>query len=492
MTKRLSARASGDLARNGLASGYAPSQHAIGILHFGCGAFFRAHQAACTDAALEHAGGNWRIAALNLRSRGDIDALTAQDGLYTLIAKSAQGARARVIASIGQSIAATDARTQVLQHLQNPAVRIVTLTVTEKAYGIDRAALDIDPNHPAIAADLADPRNPTSVLGYLVEGLRLRRAAGHAPPTILCCDNLPRNGHLLRAGVIGFAQRIDPDLADHIARNVAFPSTMVDRITPASTDQTRKDARILTGYDDAVAVETEPFFQWVIEDNFPTGRPAWQAGGAVFVPNVEPYENMKLRMLNGAHSMLAYGGYLSGHKYVRDVMNDPALARLVGRHLEAAAATLEPLSSIDLTDYAAQLVKRFSNPAIAHETYQIAMDGTQKLPQRLAAPAADARAAGQDAQAFALAIALWMRYATGVLDDGQTYELRDPLGDQIAQIVAGASGDPGELARGLAAIDGLLPEALRDDQPFMDMTANLLERLMTQGIRPTLYALAGF
>ncbi len=471
-----------ELSRRGIGPGYDPQNHAAGILHIGCGAFFRAHLAACTNAALARGGGNWRIVAANLRSRGDIDALNAQGGLYTLLERSKEGAAVKVIASISHAIAATDHRDRLLQALADPAIRIVSLTVTEKAYGIDRGALDIDPAHASVAADLAHPEEPAGVLGYLVQGLALRRKAGHAPPTILCCDNLPQNGKLLRAGVLGFARRVDPDLADYIARSVAFPSTMVDRITPASTDQTRRDALQLTGLQDEAAVETEPFFQWVIEDNFPTGRPQWEAGGAVFVSDVEPYEDMKLRMLNGAHSMLAYGGFLSGHKYVRDVMADPALSRLVARHLRAAAATLKPLDGIDLGDYAAQLIARFSNPAIAHETYQIAMDGTQKIAQRLASPAAHALQAGQDIRPFAFAVALWMRYCTGATDDGAPYDLRDPQSGRIAAIAAASQGNPKALVSGLMKIGGAFPAALSQSPDFQSAVLDCLKGLLDHGV----------
>ncbi len=467
---------------------YDPAGHGAGILHFGCGAFFRAHQAAYTDAALAESGGGWRIAAVNLRSAADIDVLTAQEGLYTLIERGAGAPKVRVIGSIARAIAAARTPSAPLKAVADPAIRVFTVTVTEKAYGIDRAAQDIDAAHPSVAADLAAPQAPGGILGYLTEGLRLRRAAGHPPPTILCCDNLPENGRLLRAGVLGFARRVDPALADYIAENVAFPSTMVDRITPAPTDQTRADAEALTGFGDAAAIETEPFSQWVIEDNFPAGRPDWQAGGALFVADVAPYENMKLRMLNGAHSMLAYGGFLTGHAYVRDVMRDTALGALVRRHLAAAAGTLAPLGGIDLGAYARALTERFSNPAIAHETYQIAMDGTQKLPQRIVAPALDCLAAGGDGRPFAFALALWIRYCLGRSEAGAVYDLRDPRSDEIARAVARAGRDSGALTRNLIALEGLFPKAMRENATFIGQIQTLVDALLTQGVRATIDA----
>lgn len=292
--------------------GYTPSEHGTGIVHLGVGAFHKAHQAMYTDTALAAAGGDWRITGVSLRGTAAADALNPQHGLYTLVERGPDGTRGRVIAAIDRVIAATRDRAAVLDAMTDPATRIVSLTVTEKAYGIDRAAGAVDPSHPAIAADLADPRAPAGAVGLIVEALRRRRAAGARPFTALCCDNLPDNGGLLRTGVLDFAGRIDPELRRWIEDEGRFPATMVDRITPAATEATLGAAEDLTGCRDLAAVETEPFTQWVIEDRFADGRPAWELGGALFVDDVAPFERMKLRMLNGSHSMLAYAGFLSG------------------------------------------------------------------------------------------------------------------------------------------------------------------------------------
>ena len=391
-----------DVAADVARPGYSPAQHGVGIVHIGVGAFHKAHQAVYTDAAIAAEGGDWRIVGVNLRGTDSAEALNPQNGLYSLIVRGEEGVGARLIGSLARVIAAVRNPAAALDALCDPAIRIVSLTVTEKAYGIDPISGAIDPAHPAIAADLQAPRTPAGVLGLIVESLRRRRGKGVEPFTVLCCDNLPQNGPLVRSGVLDFARRSTPDVADWIAGNVAFPATMVDRITPAPTEDTFDGARRLTGVEDLAAVETEPFSQWVIEDTFLTGRPAWEAGGALFVADVAPYEQMKLRMLNGAHSMLAYVGFLSGHALVRDVMADRALARLVARHISAAAATLAPLEGIDFTQYGAELEARFRNPFIAHETYQIAMDGTLKLPQRLLQPAEAALRMGQDVRTLRL------------------------------------------------------------------------------------------
>lgn len=459
---------------------YEPSEHGVGIVHLGVGAFHRAHQAVMTDDALARSGGDWRITGVSLRSKEIADALKPQNGLYTLIERGSGGTEARVIGSIADIIAADPAAT--LQALCDENIRVVTITVTEKGYGIDRVTGGPDKKHPAVAADLANPDRPTGVLGLLVAALKARREVGVAPFTVLSCDNLPENGKLLRQGVVGFARELDTELADWIDASVAFPSSMVDRITPASTDATLAEALSQTGCEDKAAVETEPFIQWVIEDEFPQGRPDWEAGGALFVADVAPYERMKLTMLNGSHSLIAYSGFLAGHRYVRDVMGDPALAKLVRRHLGAAANIMPPLAGIDFADYGEALLERFRNPAIAHETYQIAMDGSQKLPQRIVAPALLALANNRDVRAFAFATAAWMRYALGRKDDDTTYALRDPMADEIEAAVAGLS-KPDDIYNALSALPGLLPVKLTGDDRFAAPVREILGTMLEAGVR---------
>lgn len=460
--------------------GYDPAAHGVGILHLGIGAFHRAHQAVASDDALARSGGDWRITGVSLRSREVADALGPQHGLYTLIERGADGTKARVIGAIRDVIAADPDR--VLAAMSDPAIRIVTLSVTEKGYGIDRATRAADPAHPAVAADLADPGRPSGVLGLICAALAARHAAGIAPFTLLSCDNLPENGALLRDGVLDFTRRTRPDLAGWIAENVSFPSSMVDRITPAATPETLAEATRQTGCTDLAAIETEPFMQWVIEDRFPQGRPDWEAGGAIFVRDVAPYERMKLTMLNGSHSMLAYAGFLSGHRYVRDVMGDPALAALVRRHLQAAAQVLPDLEGIALADYAADLEARFRNPAIAHETYQIAMDGTEKLPQRIFQPALAALAAGQDPRPFAFATAAWMRYALGVTDAGEAYALRDPREPEIRATLSGIARNAGVISAALHGLPGLFPQRLADDPAWRDAVQAALAAMLAEGM----------
>lgn len=462
-----------DLPESVIRPGYDRDAHGFGILHLGLGAFHRAHQAVYTDDALAAEGGDWRIVGANLRSRDIPDALNAQGGLYTVLER-AQRQRARIIGAHGPAIGGDASR--IMAAACQPSIRIVSLTVSEKAYGIDRVAMDADLNHPAVAADLAHPAMPSGVLGLITAALNVRRKNGDDPFTVLCCDNLPDNGALLRAGVLGFARRVDPDLAKWIAENVAFPATMVDRITPAVTEQTIADVAALTGHRDPAAVETEPFSQWVIEDQFPQGRPAWDAGGAEFVRDVRPHEAMKLRMLNGSHSLMAYAGQLLGLPYVRDAVADAPLQALVIRHMRAAATSLPQNSGLDPASYAKALLARFANPAIAHETRQIATDGSEKLPQRWFAPAAELIEKGGDARAFAFATATWLAWLAA-----QDSAPEDPRGATLLDLARRAGSDDSALVAGILGLPGLAPEPVRS-APFADTVSAILSRIRADGL----------
>ena len=467
---------------------YNPESHGVGIVHIGSGAFHRAHQAVYTDDALTADGGDWRITGVSLRGTEVADALNAQDDRYTLLERGAAGTKARIIGSIASVISATRDSASVMQALTNRATRIVSLTVTEKAYGIDRATGGIDVEHQAIAHDLAKPRNPVGVIGFIVESLRQRRSLGLPVYTVLCCDNLPENGKITRSGVLDFAMRLDKDLRDWIAAEVAFPCTMVDRITPASTAKTLSDTEALVGAIDMAAVETEPFSQWVIEDNFPQGRPAWEAGGAIFIKDVAPYERMKLRMLNGCHSMIAYAGFLAEYSYVRDAMANADINVLVSRHLMAAARTLEPLPGINFTDYATELSTRFSNPEIAHKTYQIAMDGSEKLPQRILEPAIWALNHTQDIRPFAFSVAVWMRYCLGVHDNGKKYTLNDPRETQIREALQSTDRNAFAISEALHGLADVFPRDLTNNQTWRLAVEDALSLMLSGSMKSAIAA----
>lgn len=474
-----------DVGHGVLKPGYLPQDHGSGIVHLGPGAFHRAHQAVYTDDALAESGGDWRIIGISLQSQRASDQLNPQGGLYTLLERGKEGDSYRLIGSIERVISAASDRQTAMAALVDPATRIVSLTVTEKAYGLDREHGGIDLQSAVIEQDLSNPTEAKGAVGMLVESLRQRRLQGTTPFTVLCCDNLPNNGKLIAGGVVDFARRVDPDLAGWIEQNVEFPSTMVDRITPATSQSTLQLCKAATGRSDLACVETEQFTQWVIEDKFCNGRPDWEAGGALFVPDVAPYEHMKLRMLNGAHSMLAYAGYLNGRKFVRDVMEDPNLAPLVSRHMSAAAQTLAPLQGVNYAQYASQLVERFKNPALAHETYQIAMDGTQKLAQRLLEPACDALERGNALRPFAFAVASWMRYCVGRNDAGATYQLRDPREAEIKAALTGQT-NAHAMSNALHRVSGLFPPQLIDNPQWRASVEEILERYLDAGCEATI------
>lgn len=412
------------------------------ILHFGLGAFHRAHQAAFTQDA-----GGWQIEAVAMRNPALSDALNAAQGRWHLMERAPEGPRVTRMTVIDRAhCLATDPGATVAR-MADPEVQVVTATVTEKGYGFHPVTRQLDITHPSVAPDLAQPSRPVGparpqgLVGALAEGLRLRRAAGLGGLSILSCDNLSGNGHLLARLVDSFARLRDPSLADWIAATCAFPDSMVDRITPASTEATRAVVRAATGQDDPLAVETEPFRQWVIEDRFAGPRPAWEDAGARIVADVAPYEVMKLRLLNGSHSLIAYLGAVAGLEAVRDVMAEAALRRLLDRHMQAAAATLPAIPGFDPAVYAADLVRRFENPAIRHLCLQIAADGSQKLPPRILAPAADALERGQSGAPFALATAVWLRFLQGRDDHGAVLPLPDPLADRLRPLAGGTAQD---------------------------------------------------
>lgn len=454
-----------------------------GIVHLGTGAFHKAHQAVYTDDAMAASGGDWMITGVSLRSPDVAEALNPQSGLYTLLVRGPEGVFPRVIGSIREVLVAPQAPERVMAALTRPETRIVSLTVTEKGYGVDPKTGGLDRSHPAVAADLADPSRCSGALAYIVTSLRQRRDMGLPAYTVLCCDNLPSNGKVLRRLVLEFAALRDPEMVAWIEADVTFPSTMVDRITPASTEATFRETMRLLGREDRAAVETEPFTQWIVEDDFVAGRPDWEAGGAVFVADVHAYEKMKLRMLNGAHSMLAYCGHLAGHRYVRDVMGDPDLVTLIERQMTAAMATLEPVPGIDLDAYARELRQRFANPAIAHQTYQIAMDGTQKLPQRLLEPATIALGRGASLDAYAFAVAAWMRYCLGMNDKGETYALRDPREAEIAALLQGSGRDAASIVDRLLGLPGLFPDDLSGSPEWRFAVTQRLQAMLADGMR---------
>lgn len=426
------------LADRGLATpAYERSAVQPGIVHLGLGAFHRAHQAVYTEAVLAAGDLRWGIIGVSLRQADTRDALAPQDNLYSVCARDGAGQRLQVVGALLATLVAPEDPAAVLAAMADPRCHLVSLTVTEKGYCHDPATRTLRFGHPDIAHDLAHPAAPRSAPGFIARALALRRAAGAAPFTVLSCDNLPANGDTTRALVLALAGAFDPALAGWIAANVTFPNCMVDRIVPRSTDADRAAIAAALGCDDAWPVLTEPFSQWVLEDRFCAGRPAWENAGAHFAADVHPYELAKLRMLNASHSCLAYLGVLAGYETVDACVGDAALRELVDamwrREIEA---TLPPLPGFDLGLYRQQLMARFSNPSLRHRTAQIAMDGSQKMPQRILGTIGDLLRTGRRCDRLALAVAAWMRYLDGVDEQGRAYAIDDPLAPALRQLVA--------------------------------------------------------
>lgn len=415
---------------------YERAQTSIGIVHFGPGAFHRAHQAVYVDDLLADDPG-WAICAVSLHSQDVRDALQPQDGLYTLVLLGEQPVL-RVIGSISEVLCARDESSAVLARLADPAVRLVTLTITEKGYCLAGDALDLE--HPEIAHDLASPKSPRSAIGYLVAGLRERRRLGHRPYTVLSCDNLAGNGHLLARAVLDFAQRIDTELAAWIEAEVRFPRSMVDSITPATDDALRGQVASALGCADAWPVQREPYTQWVIEDAFCNDRPAFERAGATISNDIAGYDRAKLRLLNGPHSTLAYLGSLMQIDTVADAMREPALADFIEQLMRKdIVPSLDVPRGMDPERYVGAILERFRNPAIHHRLSQIAWDGSQKLPVRFIGTIADALAAGRGIERLCLPVAAWMHFVCREAKAGVA--LNDPLVEKLGGIGRAATGD---------------------------------------------------
>jgi fructuronate reductase len=483
MTARLSRRTLDLLPPSVRRPGFDPAALQTGIVHLGIGAFARAQTADYTQPLLA-ADPRWGMLGASLRRADAHDALAPQDFLYCRAERDGGGERLEIMAALTGVVVGAPA---LLPRLCDPSVRIVTLTVTEKGYCRDAATGALNEDDPAIRADLGAPDAPSSVPGLLVAALRQRRAAGLPPFTVLSCDNLPANGAATRRVVTRLAELIDPSLSTFITDQVAFPDSMVDRIVPATTDADRARIDAALGLHDAWPVVCEPFRQWVIEDQFPRGRPAWEQTGAELVHDVRPYEDMKLRLLNGSHSSIAYLGQLAGWETVADAVAQPALAAHIALLMAEVAPTLRLPAGVDATAYGTALLARFANPALRHRTAQIAMDGSQKLPQRLFAPALDRLAAGKAAPRIALGVAAWLRFLRGTADDGAALDLNDPYADRL-QRAASAASDAAALRDAIFAMPDIVPPALARSAPFGRDVLAALERLAAHGTPSTLLA----
>lgn len=486
---RLSASLLAQAPRGVVLPAYDRSRITPGIVHLGIGAFHRAHMAVYVDDLLKD-NPDWAIIGASLRRPDTKEALAPQDGLYTVAVRDAEGTHPRIIGSILDVLDANSQREELLALMASPAIRIVSLTVTEKGYCHDPATGELDERHPDIVHDLANPDAPRSAPGMLVEALARRRAAGIAPFAVMSCDNLPSNGATVKRIVTRFARLRDAALGAYV-EGVAFPGTMVDRIVPSTTDADRQTVAELIGAEDAWPIMTEPFTQWVIEDDFPAGRPPFEKAGAQLVADVEPFERMKLRMLNGSHSTMAYLGYLAGYDYISDVMGDDDFVRLIhGLMTEEVMPTLD-MPGVDLGAYRDQLLERFRNPALKHRTWQIAMDGSQKLPQRLLGTIRERLAAGQDVERLGLGVAAWMRYVVGIDEKGDNIDVRDPLALRMQAIAADAGDDAEALYVGLSGLVEVFGTDLAENQRFAETVATHLDSLFEIGVKETVKEVVG-
>lgn len=453
------------------------------IVHFGFGAFHRAHQALLTDRVLNAGGSDWGICEISLFN-GDtlMSQLRAQDHLFTVLEKGAEGNQPIVVGAVHECLnARLDSLAAIIEKFCEPQVAIVSLTITEKGYCIDPATGKLDTQNPRIVHDLENPSTPHSAPGIIVEALHRRRERGLTPFTVLSCDNIPDNGHVVKNAVLGMAQKRSPALATWIAEQVSFPGTMVDRIVPAATDASLAEIARELGVEDPCAISCEPFIQWVVEDRFVAGRPRWESAGVQMVEDVLPWEQMKLRMLNGSHSFLAWLGYLAGHAHISDCMNDEVFRQAARRlMLDEQAPTLQ-ITGVDLTAYADSLIVRFSNPALQHRTWQIAMDGSQKLPQRMLAGIRVHLARKSAWPLLALGVAGWMRYVSGVDEAGKVIDVRDPLSDKIHDLVA-ASDDERRVSA-LLTLTEIFGQDLPADPLFVQAIDAAYQRLVQRGAR---------
>jgi fructuronate reductase len=416
---RLLSAALGALPESVERPGYNRDKRGIGIVHFGIGAFHRAHMAAYTDDAMADGEGDWRILGVSLRSPGVRDQMTPQNGLYTLVERSARGSKARIIGAVADVIAAHEDPEAVVAAISAPGTHIISFTVTEKGYcRAPDGSLNLELN------------DEVPIYTYLTSGIRRRKDAGLPGLTLLSCDNLASNGTQLERLMIEYLNHNAPDLIDWFVGNCTCPSTMVDRIVPATTEADRAEIEVMLGMRDEAAVITEPFSQWVIEDKFAGPRPAWEKHGAQITSDVHAYETAKLRMLNGAHSALAYLGLQRGHEFVHQAIADPTLAPLIERLMrDEAAASLTPAPGQDLSAYADALMARFANPALNHRLIQIAMDGSQKIPQRWLETLSFHQKQGRQCPAILAGIAAWLCHTRG--DNGA---VDDPMAEMFLEL----------------------------------------------------------
>ncbi|MET7279175.1 mannitol dehydrogenase family protein [Kribbella sp. NPDC005582] len=460
-----------------------------GIVHFGVGGFHRAHQAMYLDALMNDGKAlDWGIVGVGVlpQDRRMYDVLSGQDHLYTLVIKHPDGTlEPRVIGSIVDYLFAPDDPEAVLARMTDPATRIVSLTITEGGYHVNQVTGELDTSDAGLAADLEPGATPGSAFGFVVEALARRRAAGIPPFTVMSCDNIPGNGHVARKMLAAFARLKDPALASHLEDEVRFPNCMVDRITPVTTDADRSALSQHFGVEDGWPVVCEPFTQWVLEDDFGGVRPPYEEVGVQIVEDVEPYELMKLRLLNASHQALCYLGYLSGYRYAHEVCQDKLFIDfLLGYMTEEGTPTLPPVPGVDLDRYRHQLIERFANPEVKDTLARLCAESSDRIPKWLVPVIREQLAAGREIKRSALVVASWARYAEGTDEQGEPIEVVDRLRDKLVERAQHNPSDP------LVFIsDPDLFGDLASDARFVEQYTAALRSLHEIGARETVESL---
>lgn len=460
-----------------------------GIVHMSVGGFHRAHQAVYVDEALELNGGDWMICGVGLMPQDDthVATLTAQDTLYTVLERSPENDSAYVVGSMKECLHAPSDPAAVLAKLADPSTKIVSLTITEKGYCYDENG-DLSANHPAVQKDLQNPDAPQTAMGYLLRSLRMRHDAGTGAYTIMCCDNLPGNGDLTKKILLQYAKLADAELTSWIEDNVTFPNAMVDRITPVTTPEIVERLRSNFGVEDGWPVICEDFRQWVLEDKFVDGaRPALEDVGVQLVEDVEPYEKMKVRLLNGSHSALSYLSYLMGYRNVDEAMADKDIKAFVRAYMDHdITPTVPDVPGIDLDEYKDTLIARFANPGIRDQVQRLAEDGSTKIPNAILPCIRKQIASGGSYKYAALALAGWFRYLRGIDEEGQPIEIKDPRADILMDKAKLDTNSPVHIL-GIAEIF----DDLGTEKEFVEELSKALNMLNEKGARKTILTYLG-
>ena len=480
MTARLSDATLVKLRPDVRRSRYDRRQLQPGVVHLGLGAFQRAHQAPIYERLAETGDLRWGVIGASLRSSAVHRALSPQDGLYSLTIQDGEQSETNVVGTILDLIVVPEEPRHLIEAIASPQTQLVTVTVTEKGYRLDPSSGMIIDDDPDVRADLANLASPSTVPGFLAAGLRLRRERGLAPITIASCDNMNDNGRKLRAAVARIARSHDGNLGDWIEQSCAFPNSMVDRIVPAATDADIAAAQTHLGLLDCSPVRTESFSQWVIENSLTDSVASLGKVGIQITADLGPWERAKLRLLNGAHSAMAYLGGLAGFKTIDQFVAWPPGEQFVEMLWNEVEPTIAPPSELNLAEYRNALMRRFKNSALGHRLRQIAMDGSQKLPPRLLSPASELAQRGEPVDTIALAVAAWMRWQAGRTDGGASFDVDDPMAPRTARLISDAN-DPADYAKALFSIESIFPPRLTADHAFVGRVVDHLRNLQKLG-----------